>query len=294
MEGSASERHINDKYRVFKKSGTVVDLGYAPGSWSQVAVNRTSPGGRVVGVDVLPAQPPRGASTIQGDFLSPDIQQEVRAFVSDPDRGRPRPKPTWNAEQSLRSIEEEDDQREHEMSKDTVVGLEEERGYIDMERHTDLESHHEQLRKAADLSEDDMKSMTRAERDNAAGRVVDTVLSDMCDPWEQTAGFGSRSVSDPYRRMMNTSGIPFRDHAGSIDLCTAALSFAYDTLRTGGHLVVKFYQGSEDKLLEKRMKRLFEKVHRDKPEASRSESREDYFIALRRKEPPTKDEVFAE
>lgn len=35
----------------------------------------------------------------------------------------------------------------------------------------------------------------------------------------------------------------------------------------------KFYQGSEDKLLEKRMKRLFEKVHRDKPPASRSVSR---------------------
>lgn len=44
--------------------------GYAPGSWSQVAVERTKPTGRVVGVDVIPAQPPRGVSTIQGNFLS--------------------------------------------------------------------------------------------------------------------------------------------------------------------------------------------------------------------------------
>lgn len=53
------------------------------------------------------------------------------------------------------------------------------------------------------------------------------------------------------------------------DLCTAALSFAFDTLRSGGHFVAKFYQGAEDKLLEKKLKKLFEKVHRDKPEASR-------------------------
>lgn len=73
----------------------------------------------------------------------------------------------------------------------------------------------------------------------------------------------------------------------------------------------KFYQGGEDKLLETKLKRLFEKVHRDKPSASRSvrtplyrasviladtiqESKEGYFVALRRKGPPLKEEVFAE
>jgi 21S rRNA (uridine2791-2'-O)-methyltransferase len=52
----------------------------------------------------------------------------------------------------------------------------------------------------------------------------------------------------------------------------AALTFCFDTLRTGGHFVCKFYQGSEDKALEQRLKRLFEKVHRDKPESSRKVS----------------------
>jgi 21S rRNA (uridine2791-2'-O)-methyltransferase len=49
----------------------------------------------------------------------------------------------------------------------------------------------------------------------------------------------------------------------------AALTFCYDTLRTGGHFVCKFYQGGEDKELEMRMKKLFEKVIREKPESSR-------------------------
>lgn len=57
-----------------------------------------------------------------------------------------------------------------------------------------------------------------------------------------------------------------------MDLCTAALEFGYDTLRTGGHFVCKFYQGAEDGLLEKRIRRLFEKTMREKPAASRSVS----------------------
>lgn len=67
------------------------------------------------------------------------------------------------------------------------------------------------------------------------------------------------------------------------DLCTAALEFAFDTLRQGGHFLCKFYQGAEDKVLEARLKRLFDKVHRIKPEASRKESREAYLVGLRRK-----------
>ena len=42
------------------------------------------------------------------------------------------------------------------------------------------------------------------------------VLSDMSAPWEPTSGFFIRTLSNPYRRMMNTSGMPFRDHAGSM------------------------------------------------------------------------------
>lgn len=54
------------------------------------------------------------------------------------------------------------------------------------------------------------------------------------------------------------------------DLCNAALHFSSIVLRTGGHFVCKFYQGIEDKELESNLKAIFNKVHRLKPESSRS------------------------
>jgi 21S rRNA (uridine2791-2'-O)-methyltransferase len=90
----------------------------------------------------------------------------------------------------------------------------------------------------------------------------------------------------------------------------AALMFSYDTLKTGGHFLCKFYQGTEEKAFETKLKRLFAKVHREKPDSSRTvcyftfyrrtgtdchqESKEAYFVALRRKETPTREEVFRE
>jgi hypothetical protein len=50
----------------------------------------------------------------------------------------------------------------------------------------------------------------------------------------------------------------------------AALTFSFDSLREGGHFMCKFYQGNEDKALETKLRRLFAKVHREKPDSSRS------------------------
>lgn len=68
--------------------------------------------------------------------------------------------------------------------------------------------------------------------------------------------------------------------------------FCYDTLVTGGHFVCKYYQGAEDKELEQRLKALFEKVHRIKPDSSRKESKEAYFVCLRRRPGIHRDAVF--
>lgn len=79
----------------------------------------------------------------------------------------------------------------------------------------------------------------------------------------------------------------------------------------GGHFVCKFYQGAEDKSFELRLKKLFEKVVREKPDASRKvgrfaqcygkstdvstqESKEAYFVALRRKPNVERSLVFPE
>ncbi|KAG6079211.1 hypothetical protein E4U33_000322 [Claviceps sp. LM78 group G4] len=106
----------------------------------------------------------------------------------------------------------------------------------------------------------------------------------MSAPLRRRPGFAiSKTLTNPYRRLMNTSGSRFRDHAGSMDLCTAALQFASETLKPGGHFVCKFYQGAEDNKLEGQLRKMFDRVCREKPEASRAESNEAYFVALRRK-----------
>jgi len=62
---------IDDRDRLLRPGMVVVDLGAAPGSWSQVAVERTRPGGLVIGLDLLPVEPLAGASFLQGDFRDP-------------------------------------------------------------------------------------------------------------------------------------------------------------------------------------------------------------------------------
>ncbi|KAL4947746.1 FtsJ-like methyltransferase-domain-containing protein [Aspergillus filifer] len=209
--------------------------GYAPGSWSQVALTRTKPDGRVLGVDIIPSQPPKGVSTIQGNFLDLEVQAYVRDFVRNPRRGRP----------FIQGVVQEADN--HAPIAESV--LEASSGNTSLGKGECGSPHPDRL---------------------DAQRTVDVVLSDMSAPWLQTTGFWKRSLSNPYNRMMNTSGLSFRDHAGSMDLCRAALEFSYEVLRVGGHFVCKFYQGTEDKDLENQLKVLFQKVHRLKPESSRS------------------------
>lgn len=75
------------------------------------------------------------------------------------------------------------------------------------------------------------------------------------------------------------------------DLCHAALTFAFDTLSAGGNFLCKFYQGEEDKALELRLKKLFDKTYRIKPDSSRKESKEAYLVGLRRKGGAVRNEV---
>jgi 23S rRNA (uridine2552-2'-O)-methyltransferase len=59
---------IDDKDHLISPGMVVVDLGAAPGSWSQVAVNRLRGQGRVIALDILPMQGIAGVDFIQGDF----------------------------------------------------------------------------------------------------------------------------------------------------------------------------------------------------------------------------------
>lgn len=153
----------------------------------QVAVDRTNPSGRVIGIDIIPTQPPKGVSTIQGNFLSPAVQAEVRRYVSDPDRGRPLARKSFTGTEPG-----EEGMTSEDLEKAS-------KGYVELERETFGEDLHEE-----------------ETTESSSDATVDVVLSDMSAPWEQPLRSSARTLINPYFRMMNTSGNAFRDHAGSM------------------------------------------------------------------------------
>lgn len=194
---------IDNKFKLFtKRSCNIVDLGYAPGAWTQVALNRCRDADvtpKILGVDLLPCSPPEGASFLQGDIFSKKTHLEIVEFFN-----------------------------------------------------SDLEVEAAQV-----------------EKNEKNDQTVDLVLSDM---------------------MVNTSGIKDNDHYASMDLCDGVLILASGLLRKNGNLVVKFYTGKEDQTLQRKLEKMFHKVHRMKPEACRAELREMYFIGLKKRQ----NEVSAE
>lgn len=164
---------LHTKHRIFQPGQTVVDLGFAPGAWSQVAVDRVSPTGRVIGVDILPSQPPPGVSTFQGSMKSAGLRELLKNFLMDPERGKVQ------------------DNR----------CLSDYKSYLDREREVERE---EEFGWMAGLGEGGVE------------RPVDVVLSDMSDPWPIPALTYRKSFDNVFIRLMNTSGIPVRDHAYSI------------------------------------------------------------------------------
>ncbi len=158
--------------RILRPGMTVVDLGAAPGGWSQFAARTLAGKGRVIALDLLemPALP--GVEFIRGDF-----------------------------------------------SEDAVLGQ--------------LEA-------------------------TLGGAKVDLVMSDMAP---------------------NMMGIADVDHDRSMALVDLAVDFAARSLRPGGDLLMKVFQGREFQPLVARLRRDFESVKLRKPKASRSRSAELYVLA---------------
>ncbi len=162
---------IDGQDRLLRPGMVVVDLGAAPGGWSEYAAQRVGPSGRVLALDVLAVEPIVGVEVLQGDFTESAV----------------------------------------------------------------LDSLTERL----------------------GGQPVDLVLSDMAP---------------------NISGIASADQARAIYLAELALDFASQTLRPGGNLLIKTFQGAGFPELRRRMMERFERVLSRKPKASRAESREIYLL----------------
>jgi 23S rRNA (uridine2552-2'-O)-methyltransferase len=74
---------LDQKHSLFKPGMTVLDLGAAPGGWSQVAAQKVMPGGRVVAIDVLEMAPISGVTIIKGDFRQVSVENRADVVLSD-------------------------------------------------------------------------------------------------------------------------------------------------------------------------------------------------------------------
>ena len=68
---------LQGKDKLFRPGMTVVDLGAAPGGWSQIAAELVGHNGRVVASDILPMDPLPGVEFVQGDFTEEAVLQEI-------------------------------------------------------------------------------------------------------------------------------------------------------------------------------------------------------------------------
>jgi len=163
---------IHEKDRLLKPGMVVVDLGAAPGGWSQVAVKLVKPSGLVVASDILAMEPIAGVEFIEGDFTEEECFQKIL--------------------------------------------------------------------------------------DTLGGRPVDLVISDMAP---------------------NMSGMNDIDQPRAMYLIELAVDFARQTLKPGGSLLMKVFQGEGYQELLADLKQQYGQVLNRKPEASRSRSREIYVLA---------------
>jgi 23S rRNA (uridine2552-2'-O)-methyltransferase len=163
---------INSREKLLRRGMVSVDLGSAPGAWSQYAARKIGPGGRVLAVDLLPMDGIPGVEFFLGDFTSPALLAGVR---------------------------------------------------------------------------------------NALGeRPIDLVMSDMAP---------------------NLSGHSAIDLPRHIGLAEEVLLFAEESLRSGGDLLIKLFQGEGFDEFVRNVRPKFRKTRLIKPAASRPESREIYLLA---------------
>ena len=77
---------LDERFKILKPGARVVDLGAAPGGWTQVAVARVGAPdrGQVVGLDILPVEPIPGSVLIEADFMAEDAPARLKAELGGP------------------------------------------------------------------------------------------------------------------------------------------------------------------------------------------------------------------
>jgi len=165
-------KEIHDRHRIIKPSMVVVDLGAAPGGWSEFVAGIVGAQGKVFALDILAMAPIEGVTIVQGDFSQDEVYQILLEHLSQ--------------------------------------------------------------------------------------NKVDIVLSDMAP---------------------NMSGIKEVDQARAMHLIERAYDFALKVLKPGGAFLTKIFQGAGFDEMLKLLRTNFTEVKIIKPSASRSRSKEIYFLA---------------
>jgi 23S rRNA (uridine2552-2'-O)-methyltransferase len=74
-------KEINERDRLLRQGMTVVDLGAAPGGWSQLVRPLLGPSGRMIALDILPMEPIHGVDILVGDFREAAVLHELETRV---------------------------------------------------------------------------------------------------------------------------------------------------------------------------------------------------------------------
>ena len=74
---------LDQKYRLLKPGMTVVDLGAAPGGWSQYAAKLLGAKGQIFALDILPMEPLPGVTFIEGDFRDEAVLGQLKILLGD-------------------------------------------------------------------------------------------------------------------------------------------------------------------------------------------------------------------
>lgn len=77
-------QELDRRDRLFRRGGRVVDLGAAPGGWSQYAARKVAPGGLVVAIDIEAMEPIGGVAVLQGDIAEPAVIADLRRALDGP------------------------------------------------------------------------------------------------------------------------------------------------------------------------------------------------------------------
>ncbi|MGE5147150.1 MAG: RlmE family RNA methyltransferase [Candidatus Eiseniibacteriota bacterium] len=75
---------IDEKFHLLKRGARVVDLGAAPGGWTQIAVEKVGPGGKVVALDISEMDAMPGALVLHGDFTDPAVEARLAEALGGP------------------------------------------------------------------------------------------------------------------------------------------------------------------------------------------------------------------